>query len=112
MHIGNRFGASLRYPKGIIGMLATIGFLIAMLWMFNTGVNYLVQTSGQEALESTRAAVTRAMVQFYAIEGYYPPTLDYLIERYGLQIDLDRFIVHYNAFASNRRPQVIVILRD
>lgn len=110
--MGNRFGASLRYPRGLISASMAVGFLLAMLWMFNIGVNYLLAVNEQEALDSTRAAVTRAMVQFYAIEGYYPPSLDYLIERYGLQIDFERFIVHYNAFASNRRPQVIVLLRD
>ena len=110
--MGNRFGASLRYPKGIIGVLIAVSFFLTMLFMFNMDINYIVQTSEAEALESTRAAITRAMVQFYAIEGYYPPSIDYLIERYGLQIDLERFIVHYNAFASNRKPQVIVLLRD
>ena len=108
----NRFGKSRRLSKGALGMVMTVGFLIALMLLFNMGVNHLVSASEQEALESVRNAVTRAMIQFYAIEGYYPPSLDYLIDRYGIQVDRDRFIVHYNAFASNIRPQVIIMPRD
>lgn len=54
-------------------------------------------------------AVMRSAVQCYAVEGYYPEDLDHLTDHYGLQINHDRYIVVYEAFASNLPPQVTVI---
>ena len=54
-------------------------------------------------------AVVRSAVQCYAVEGYYPENLDYLTDHYGLQINHDRYIVVYEAFASNLPPQVTVL---
>lgn len=54
-------------------------------------------------------AVVRSAVQCYAVEGYYPENLDHLTDHYGLQINHDRYIVVYEAFASNLPPQVTVL---
>ena len=51
----------------------------------------------------------RSAVQCYAVEGYYPQDLDYLTDHYGLQINHDRYIVVYEAFASNLPPEVTVL---
>ena len=56
-------------------------------------------------------AVLQAAVQCYAVEGSYPASLDYLEENYGLLVNHDRFIVTYEAFASNLMPQVNVLER-
>ena len=45
----------------------------------------------------------------YAAEGVYPPTLSYLEEHYGLQIDEERYTVHYSAFAENLMPDITVL---
>ena len=42
-------------------------------------------------------------------EGQYPPSLDYLVENYGIQIDYENFIYDYFVFASNLKPVVKVI---
>lgn len=42
-------------------------------------------------------------------EGTYPPDLDYLKERYGLQIDEDEYIVRYSAVAQNLMPDIYVL---
>lgn len=65
-----------------------------------------LQGQGADAL---RSAVLRSAVQCYAVEGYYPASLDYLTEHYGLRINRDRYIVVYEAFASNLPPQVTVL---
>ncbi|MCL1989174.1 MAG: hypothetical protein FWG64_14565 [Firmicutes bacterium] len=108
----NRFGGQGKRRGGISGMLLPLAFFVAIVAMFNMGISQLTQANEEEALNSTRQAVVRAAVQFYALEGRYPPTLDYLVDRFGLQLDTDRFIVHYNAFASNVMPQITVLPRD
>ena len=61
--------------------------------------------------ESIREAVLRSAVECYAVEGAYPESLEYLIENYGLSVNNSRYIVVYNAFASNQLPDVQVLIR-
>jgi hypothetical protein len=80
-------------------------FLAAVLWAtVRTRSN--LHTQGAKAV---RQAVMSAAVQCYAVEGVYPPTLDYLEDNYGLQINHNHYIVTYEAFASNLPPEVAVL---
>ena len=49
-------------------------------------------------------------MQCYALEGTYPPNLQYLEEHYGLTYDKKRFYVDYLAIGSNFFPDVTVIV--
>ena len=64
--------------------------------------------SGREKLEN---AVRRAAVSCFAEEGVYPPSVDYIVDNYGLIIDEDRYTVHYNSFADNIMPDITVTER-
>ena len=48
-------------------------------------------------------------MQCYAIEGRYPPSLEYMEEHYGLVYDKDIFFVDYQPIGSNLYPDVTVI---
>jgi hypothetical protein len=52
--------------------------------------------------------VERAAVLCYAMEGFYPPQMEYLEEKYGLIVDRKKFMVLYSTFGSNVRPEVSV----
>ena len=108
----NRFGGSRNRRRGIGGIFLPLAFFAVVVAMFNMGVNHLTQANEEEALEAARTAITRAAVQFYALEGRYPPTLEYLVDRFGLQLDEDRFVIHYNAYMSNVMPQIVVRPRN
>lgn len=56
-------------------------------------------------------AINRSAVQCYAIEGYYPPNIEYLEKNYGLVVDHDKYIISYSVFASNIMPQIEVFLK-
>ena len=38
-----------------------------------------------------------------------PPSVEYLEENYGIQIDHDKYNVFYDGFASNIMPEITVI---
>ncbi len=57
-------------------------------------------------------ALRRAAVACYATEGIYPPNLDYLTDRYGIQIDENRYLVHYEIFADNLMPDITVLGKE
>ena len=108
----NRFGARKRRNRGGLGILGTIAIFAALIVLFFYGINNLTQANEEEALEAVKSAVTRAAIQFYALEGRFPPHLDYLEERFGLQLDHERFEIIYSAFGANVMPLILVTPRD
>jgi hypothetical protein len=61
--------------------------------------------------EQIRDSVMSSVVTCYALEGSYPDDLAYLQENYGLQLDTDKYIYHYEKFASNILPDVRVFVK-
>ncbi|WP_418972697.1 hypothetical protein, partial [Allofournierella sp.] len=73
------------------------------------GAGRLEKDLAAKGAGALRAAVLERAVQCYALEGAYPPSLAYLEENYGLQVDRSRYIVTYEAFAPNLLPDVTVL---
>ena len=61
-----------------------------------------------EEAEMVREAIRNAAVTCYCIEGMYPETLAYLKDHYHLSYNENRFLVTYDAFASNQVPVIYV----
>lgn len=72
------------------------------------GVSRFDGSSENERIEALETAVTKAAVQCYAIEGSYPPDIDYLAEHYGLVLNKDAYFYHYETLASNILPIIAV----
>lgn len=88
--------------------IALILFIIVAAAVF-AGVGNVSQRSSDEELRMAQDSIRRAVVSCYAIEGRYPDTYEYLKENYGLTVDEDKYIVHYEIFASNIMPEITVI---
>ena len=61
------------------------------------------------SLNRLEDSVRRTAVTCYAAEGFYPPSVDYMEENWGLQYEKDRYVVRYEVFASNLMPQITVL---
>ena len=90
------------------GYLLSAAALLLLVGVFAVGALSFAGKAGQKGEESLRRAVTRASVQCYAIEGRYPPSVEYLEENYGVRIYRDRYNVFYNGFASNVMPEIVI----
>ncbi len=75
------------------------------------GIDSSEESYDEQALQTLEDSLTRAAVSCYAIEGCYPPTLEYLTENYGVYIDESRFAVDYQIFASNILPEITVLAK-
>ena len=62
----------------------------------------------EESAAAIRNAIRRSALQCYAVEGIYPPTLEYLEENYGLQVNTRDYYIRYDIFASNIAPEITV----
>ncbi len=99
----------LKWKKTILLAIPVVLFLLALpfaLHYFSQGVG--AQT-GAESLEMMEKAVTRAAIECYALEGFYPPTLEYLGENYGIATDHKQFFIDYTYLGSNLMPIIAVI---
>ena len=70
--------------------------------------------SGQQAesLKQLDASIRKATMTCYATEGVYPPSVQYLKENYGIQIDEDRYSVFYEIEGANLMPSITVMEND
>lgn len=95
--------------RSLSGYLLSILLFLAVLFFFLFGVRAMESKSEEESLASLRNAIQRACAQCYAIEGRYPPSVEYLEEHYGIVIDRDRYHVFYDGWASNVMPDITVL---
>ncbi|MDF2887023.1 MAG: hypothetical protein K0R23_1408 [Lacrimispora sp.] len=98
--------------KELIGQLVSIGAFSLAVVLFATSALTFSKRSGERGAETLRDAIRRASVQCYAIEGRYPPSVEYLEENYGIKIDKERYDVFYSGFASNFMPDITVNLQN
>ena len=86
-----------------------IALLIALLltgtWLL---VSYMERANDGAQTDYVRRAVHNAALTCYAVEGAYPQDLAYLRKNYGLAYDESRYMVTYDAFASNLMPEIYV----
>lgn len=93
------------FKKSIISITVFICFFVFLY----IGTKNVFNSSSRETKNILKTAVRQAVVQCYAIEGMYPPNIEYLEKNYGLIIDHKNFVVHYEVFASNILPDISVI---
>jgi hypothetical protein len=92
-------------------ILLFAGITAALLFCFSLAVSNLDDGKLQEDKQHLEEALRRTAVACYAIEGAYPDSPDYLIEKYGLQYNRQRFIIKYEFYGSNYMPDITVLYK-
>lgn len=107
----NRF-SSIKHPYiimikkfrfSILISFVVIGFII--YWILQVD-----DMNTQKQYDSLETALMHDIVHCYAVEGTYPPSLDYIIEHYGLIYDQSLFYVDYQPIGSNIYPDYEIIV--
>lgn len=104
----NRFSnnyISLSSIWHVISFLFVIGFLFFFIY----GINTVDSTTTSEQAKRLEITIRRSTAQCYAVEGTYPPDLDYLKKHYGLIYDTNLFYVDYTAIGSNIMPDITIL---
>ena len=84
-------------------------FLIALAAAALLFTRVISARTDAEVLSLAEEGVRRAAVECYALEGFYPKTLDYLVENYGVTADDSRYVISYQYVASNLMPDITVL---
>ena len=90
-----------------IKLLAIVVVLAAAVLL----VNRIATAQDTAETDIVRDAVKNAALTCYAVEGAYPDSVEYLREHYHLAYDEDRYMITYDAFASNMIPDIWVTER-
>lgn len=98
--------------RSVLSGLISVIFFGALIVILLTGARLFSRQSDKKGADTLKDSLYRASVQCYAIEGRYPPSVEYLEENYGIQINRDCYHVFYDGFASNVMPEITVVLAE
>lgn len=88
--------------------ILNIGIFLLLICYFYFAVNSVEKSTDEQKFNILIDALNRSVVQCYAIEGFYPPNIEYLENNYGLVVDYDKYVISYSVFASNIMPEIDV----
>lgn len=104
----NRFKKN-SHPMAGWKTLISVAIFCFILVLFLGGLSSVSKTTSGQEQKSLEQAIIKSSVQCYALEGFYPESLAYLEEHYGLSYDKDKYLVSYEVIASNLMPSIDVI---
>lgn len=84
-------------------------FFCGMVILFISGLNSVSRIASGNKEEGLKRAIIQNAVHCYATEGFYPDSISYLEEHYGLTYDKDKYVISYEVIGSNMMPDVAVI---
>ena len=88
-----------------LNVTVTVVAFVIFAVIFLSGLQQSSKRVNDGSYKATKDAINHAITNCYAIEGKYPQTVDYLIEKYGLIIDMNRYrIEDYIPLGDFYRP--------
>ena len=93
-----------KWPAVLLVLFAAVAAML--VWYFASRISS--RDLSEEGTAALKDAVRRSALQCYAVEGIYPPTLEYLEENYGLEVNTRDYYIRYDIFASNIAPEITV----
>ena len=95
----------------ILPSFAPFILTLFIVGFFVVALRQTEEASRSEGHRLLEEAITRVVIHNYAVKGYFPESLAYITENYGIHIDTALFVVHYEVFASNLLPDIRVFER-
>ena len=92
-------------------LIPSLGLFASIILLFTLATSQVSNRTSARELETLEQAISRGIVHCYSMEGFYPESLQYLTDNYGLFYDEERFFVDYQIQGSNIMPDVTIIDR-
>ena len=89
-------------------VLSVALFAVIMIWLV-ISVGNAGASADKRRSEAMYTTIMNSASLCYSIEGEYPPDIEYLENNYGVKINRDKYVVHYEYFGANIRPTVTVM---
>lgn len=108
----NRFKNHSLFSIESIWKVFTFFLFLSFFIFFFKGIQTVDHTTSSEQAKSLEQAIRKSVIQCYAVEGTYPPSLAYLKEHYGIFYDSEQFFVDYTSIGSNIMPDITIIPKE
>ncbi|MBR2530820.1 MAG: hypothetical protein IKE35_07350 [Lachnospiraceae bacterium] len=105
----NRFNRPGLRKRIVESVNFSVVFFIGIIALFLFGITFISSTSKKDQKQILTDAVSKDVIHCYAVEGYYPPSLKYIEDHYGLTYDKERYIVDYVPVGDNIMPSVTIV---
>lgn len=96
-------------------LISKIAVLLIITFITGYAIFGLSKFNNKEASNTERIEemIDKALVQCYALEGSYPSgaQFDEKMAKYGVVLNNEKYIYHYEVLGSNVRPEIIVIIK-
>jgi len=88
--------------------LIPLAITIIIVVFVMIGLRQTEESNRAEGIRLLEEALRRTVIHSYAVDGFFPESLEYIENHFGVYIDHTRFVVHYEVFASNIQPTIRV----
>ena len=105
----NRFNRPNLRKRILESINFSVFFFIIVIAVFLVGISFIASTSSKDQTQILTDAVNKDIIHCYAVEGYYPPSLKYIEDHYGLTYDKSRYLVDYVPVGDNIMPSVTIL---
>ena len=105
----NRFNRPSLKKRISESMNFSVFFFLIIIIAFLFGISFISSTSKKDQKQVLSDAVNKDITHCYAVEGYYPPSLAYIEDHYGLIYDKDRYFIDYVPIGDNIMPSETII---
>lgn len=92
-------------------LLPSVLIILALI-LFLYGSATLSDSDFEQEYRIVSNALERSITQCYALEGTYPPDLEYLHDNYGFTYNTKHFFINYRYIGGNLRPDVTIITKE
>ena len=93
----------------LIKLISLPVIVFALVLIFSSVTGEFSKDKAKQDKENLERTLNRAAVACYAIEGAYPPSVEYLTENYRVKVDTKKYTVKYELYASNLMPSITVL---
>lgn len=101
-----------RRSMNVIKVILLFAVLAVAVFCLSKAVDKMGNGQQAESLKQLDESIRKATMTCYATEGVYPPTIQYLKDNYGIQIDEDRYSVFYEIEGANLMPNITVMRNE
>jgi len=90
-------------------MYVSLILVIALIFIYLSNIDGFWEGKQEKSTKSIEEAVKKMALECYALEGSFPPSVEYLKENYGLIVNDNAYFYHYQANGSNMPPDIRVM---
>ncbi len=86
-------------------------FFVLCFGIFIYGFDSMNQSQSQEDEQRVNESIKKGILECYAVEGKYPKSFAYLSKHYGIYVNEEKYMVHYEYQGANLYPSYMVYVK-